>query len=103
MSFTGNEDHNIPLTTAADWTKNYRDANPGATKGHYFGKDILQTILAQSSCVGMRIYYASDDAGAKQLVIVGVDANENDLYNGVLGDRSIKCPPTCGINNPLNS
>lgn len=102
MSFTGNEDHSIPLSTAAAWTKNYRDTNPGTIKGHYFGKDIFQAILAQTNCVGVRIYYAIDDAGVKQLILVGVDANENDLYNGVLGDRSIKCPPTCGATNPLN-
>lgn len=103
MSFTGNEDHNIPLSTAANWTKNYRTANPGSTKGHFFGKDAIQAILTQNNCVGMRIYYALDETGKKQLIVVGTDASENDLFNGLLAERSIDCPPTCGINNPLNS
>jgi hypothetical protein len=103
MAFTGNEDHDFPLDTASAWTKNYRNANPGQVKGHYFGKADIEAILSQANCVGIRIYYANDDAGAKQLIVVGVLANEDDLYNGMIAERSIKCPPVCGVNNPLNS
>lgn len=103
MAFTGNEDHSFPLSTAAAWTKNYRDANPGQTKGHFFGKTAISDILGQTDCVGIRIYYALNDSGDKQLVITGVKANEDDLYNGMLAERSITCPQICGANNPLNS
>jgi hypothetical protein len=103
MAFTGQENHNISLADAAAWTKNYRKANPNAVQGHFFGKDAIAAILAQDSCVGMRIYYALDTAGVKQLIITGVTAEENDLYNGLLAERSIQCPPTCGGGNPLNS
>jgi len=103
MAFTGHEDHDIPLDTAAAWTKNYRDANPGAIKGHFFGKDAITAILSQTNCVGARFYYALDDDGKKQLIVVGTQANQDDLFNGLLAERSIDCPPTCGVNNPLNS
>lgn len=103
MAFTGNENHDFPLSTASDWTKNYRDANPGQTKGHYFGGAAISAILAQAGCVGIRIYYALDDAGEKQLIITGVEANEDDLYNGLLAERSVACPPKCGSANPINS
>jgi hypothetical protein len=103
MAFTGNEDHDFPLSTASEWTANYRNANPGQTKGHYFGKEAIQDILGQTNCVGIRIYYALDSDGKKQLIITGVTADENDLYNGLLAERSIQCPPNCGIANPLNS
>lgn len=103
MTFTGNEDHDIPLSTASEWTANYRSANPGQTLAHYFGKSAINAILNQDTCVGIRIYYALDDNGAKQLVLVGVDASGNDLYNGLLAERSFKCPPDCGAINPLNS
>lgn len=103
MAFTGNEDHDIPLATAAEWTANYRSANPGATKGHYFGKDEIDAVLNQQDCVGIRIYYALNDSGSKELVIVGVKANEDDMDGGLILDRSIKCPPTCGSSNSLNS
>ncbi len=102
MSFTGREDHSISLATAAAWTLKYRTANPGAVLAAFYGKDAIQAILNQANCVGIRIYYALDDNGAKQLIIVGVKADENDLYNGLLAERGIICPPFCGGGNPLN-
>ncbi len=103
MSFTGREDHSITLTTAAEWTRNYRTANPSATKGHFYGKNAIEAILAQEGCVGIRIYYAIDNTGAKQLVLVGATTAENDLYYGVLAERGAPCPTRCGANNPLNT
>ncbi len=103
MPFTGSENHSITLSQAAQWTRNYRIANPGQTLAHYFGKQAIIDILNQETCVGLRVYYALDDAGEKQLILVGVDANENDLFNGVLAERSVKCPQACGMLNPLNS
>lgn len=104
MSFTGNEDHDFPLQTASEWTANYRNSNPStATIAHYFGKTAIQNIFNQNGCVGMRIYYALDDSGNKQLIIVGVDSDGNDLYNGLLAERSFRCPSVCSSSNPLNS
>ncbi|MES2394908.1 MAG: hypothetical protein V4549_02845 [Bacteroidota bacterium] len=103
MSFTGKENHAITLEEAAVWTRNYRDANSGATKGHFYGKDAIQAIINQSGCVGIRIYYAIDNNGAKQLIIVGANTSENDLYTGLLAERSVPCPTRCGATNPLNS
>lgn len=102
--FTGNEDQRVSLDEARHMTKDYRDANAGSVLvlGHYFGKKILMDILAQETCVGVRTYYALKE-GKKELVIVGVDANENDLYQGIIGDRTYPCPPRCGDGNPLNS
>lgn len=104
MSFTGNENHDIPLATAAQWTKNYRDVNPStAIIAHYFGKQAISQVLAQTNCVGIRSYYAINADGVKELIIVGVDANGNDLYEGMILDRSFKCPQACSTSNPLNS
>lgn len=102
MSFTGHEDHNIDLATAAAWTANYRAAEPNGVKGHFYGKDAIQAILNQKNCVGIRIYYALDTLGAKQLIIVGATTAENDLYEGLLAERGSTCPPYCGGGNPLN-
>jgi hypothetical protein len=104
MSFTGNEDHSISLTAAAHLTANYRaSVATGSTIGHFFGKDAISDILAQTDCVGIRIYYGLKDDGEKQLVICGVTANGDDLYNGELAERSFICPTDCATNNPLNS
>ena len=103
MSFTGNEDHSITLAQASAWTANFRAAHPSAIKGHYFGGKAISDILAQTGCVGIRIYYAMDDDGVQQLIVVGVDANENDMCEGLLAERSMPCPPYCGNANCLNS
>jgi hypothetical protein len=95
MAFSGNENHTITLAEAADWTANYRTANANEIKAHFFGQNAIQSILDQDGCVGIRIYYALDDEGVKQLIIVGADTDQNDLYNGVLAERSWPCPPFC--------
>ncbi len=101
MAFTGNEGEELPLSTAAQWTANYRIENPNGVKAHFFGHVIIERILAQPGCVGIRCYYALDENGKQQLIIVGVDSNENDLYEGVIAERSFACPPFCPINSPL--
>jgi hypothetical protein len=93
--FTGDEGEEIPLSTASDWTANYRAAEPGETKAFFFGQQIISNILAQEDCVGIRIYYAIDDEGAKELVMVGVDENGNDQTEGIVADRAKPCPSYC--------
>ncbi|MCR9171794.1 MAG: hypothetical protein NXI10_04840 [bacterium] len=102
MSFDGTEGGSISLTAGAALTAEYRKQNPGETKGHFFGKDILQDILDQEGCMGIRMYYGLDQDGNKELVLVGADANENDLTS-LVADLSLPCPGVCGNANSLNS
>jgi hypothetical protein len=46
-------------------------------------------------------YSAANAAGALTLVIVGVDANGNDMTAGKIMNRLIKCPNDCPPNSPL--
>ena len=104
MPFTGKEEHEISLEEAKKLLTNYRKARPGAVKAHFFGRDIIDKILSQDGCVGVRIYYGFDDDEKPQLVLVGTDKDEKDLYNGIFGEVSRPCPPFCGPpNGPLNS
>lgn len=103
MAFNGNEGEVFPLATAAEWTAHYRQtAKVGSTIAHFFGKNILNSILAQEGCMGIRFYYALDENNAKQIIAVGADANERDMYNGIIAERSFLCPPYCDdSNSPL--
>lgn len=56
----GTEGDPIDLKIAATWTKNYRIMNPNETISHFFGNQILQQILNQPDCLGIRIYYANE-------------------------------------------
>jgi hypothetical protein len=98
---TGREGSPIKLDVAASWTKNYRDKHPGETLSQFFGKEILEKILAQENCLGIRFYYAHDKPlsswqrftvsvsnfilkvignidGEKHLIITGVVNDGND-------------------------
>ncbi|MCU0359740.1 MAG: hypothetical protein MUF75_03320 [Bacteroidia bacterium] len=103
MEFTGNESEQITKTEAIAWTTSYREAHPNSVRAHAFGKNKIQDLLNQSGCVGLRAYYAIDNTGAKQLVLVGVDQHGEDLYDGVILDRANPCPNDCAENSPLNS
>ncbi|MFQ5631911.1 MAG: hypothetical protein ACE5I1_24330 [bacterium] len=103
MAFTGNENHSISLQDAAKLAKNFRTAFPNTTKAHFFGRDAIEQILAQPGCVGIRANYGLNDQNEPQLVLVGTDANEHDMHQGVLLDASKPCPPYCGQDNTLNS
>jgi hypothetical protein len=104
MPFTGNENHQISLQDAAELTANFRNSHPiGTTIGLFYGKATIQSILNQPNCVGIRIYYAQDANNESTMVIVGTDANENDMENGILAEYGIKCPNNCSNPNSLNS
>jgi len=98
---TGDEGAAIELDEAIGLTKNYRHRNPKATVSQFFGNKILNRILQQDGCLGIRIYYANshqlsgwqsffvgvgnffikvvaDAEGEKKFVIVGVDENGED-------------------------
>jgi len=107
MSFTGNEGAFITLTDAATLTANYRSGQLNPTLGHFLGISKLQDLLAQTGCVGLRIYYGIDsETGSKEIVVVGVDEDENDILDGtepLILDQSVPCPTSCGASNDLNS
>lgn len=102
MAFDGTEGSEITLSEGATLTAEYRRLNSGATKAHFIGKDLINDILAQSECMGIRIYYGIDENGDKQLVIVGADGNEDDILD-IIADKSKPCPSYCGSTNDLNS
>ena len=93
----------IELEIAAVWTQNHREKHPGEVISHYFGRHILEDILAQDGCVGIRFYHAYDHDGKKHLVICGVQEDGNDqgqnhaqplVYK--TGDQSLPCPGSPG-------
>lgn len=102
MAFDGTEGSAITLSNGASMTNEYRQRNPGAVKGHFFGKEILNQILDQEGCMGIRMYYGLDEDGNKQLVIVGADSDENDMLD-LVADFSVPCPSACSTPNALNS
>ena len=108
--FTGTEDLKLDVEDAAALTKNYRDMLieeevEDECLGTYFSSAGIQSLLDQRDCVGIRVYFALNDDGSKNLVIVGVSADENDQLgddDACLGG-SLMCPPRSGRDTILNS
>lgn len=102
MGFNGTEGGAITLSEGAALTKEHRLRNPTALKARFFGKDILNQIINQEGCMGVRIYFGQDEDGNRELVLVGADSDENDMLN-LVADLSFPCPDTCSTPNDLNS
>ncbi|MBC5992669.1 hypothetical protein [Pontibacter cellulosilyticus] len=105
-TFNGSEGASIDRAEAAKWTANYRsrantETNGASVKAHFYGREILQKLLDQPGCMGIRMYYARDGKGQKQLVLVGADAEGNDMEDLVV-DSSKVCPPDCSTGGDLN-
>ncbi len=64
----------IALEKVRLWTNNYRRMNDkDITTSHFFGRGVIEKILRQTGCAGIRMHYAIDDRGHKQLILSGVD------------------------------
>src|ERR1700761_3960616 len=62
-----------------DFIKAYETAVPEGPRGFALGRHILERILAQPGCVGIRFHYAINDKGQKTVVYIGMDANGKDM------------------------
>ena len=78
---------------AQEFITAYEKAYPGENRGYHIGRNIIEQILAQPGCVGMRFYYGLNEDGVKTLVYVGIDAEGKDLVKRTVitanGDLSI--------------
>jgi hypothetical protein len=103
---TGKEGEEWDLKLAASWTKNHREKHPELAVSHFYGKEILQKILAQEGCMGIRFYHAYDHNGNKHLILAGATADGQDMLNTtaadgldahILGQAGQTCPgqPGC--------
>jgi hypothetical protein len=91
---TGSEGSPIELELAARWTRNYRENHPDETISQFFGKEILEKILAQKNCLGIRFYYAFDQpkGGKKHLIIAGVMSDGSDQIHAEAFEAKAAAP-----------
>lgn len=102
MSLDRNSSAVISLGEAVDFTHSFQLQNPDATKSFFAGSDKLKMILDQEGCIGIRMYNGYDTMTASaNLVLVGVDAEGEDISTGVILERLILCPHVCPKSSPL--
>jgi hypothetical protein len=97
MAFTTSDGEFISLQDAVSWTANHRNSSGyNGVKAQFYGKAKVAQILQQQGCVGLRVYYAIDDQGVPVLVLIGTDADGNDIESELILERGLSCPPNCG-------
>jgi len=81
--FTGRENHSVTILESIDFITNYR-AHPtlGRNTSCYFDRRAIESLIEQPDAVGLRYYYGLTDDNRKVLVLVGADAERQDLING---------------------
>ena len=80
-------------------------ANSGI-KAHAFGLDLINQIIGQTGCAGIRVWYGMDTNNRPQLYIVAVDGNGDDILttgNELVLDMSSPCPNFCPTTTSLES
>lgn len=92
----------IGLQEGIELVNAFREANPDATPGYYIGRNILDQVLSQPGCVGIRfrkcltnneehLVYTGVDADGKDILNFSVVTNTGDIenYDGIVADRVV--------------
>lgn len=103
--YDGSDAGPLDLNLAKSWVAKFKGSvGPDEIQSRYFGRDVIDQILAQQGCTGLRIYYAINDGGEKVLIISGVDSTGTDMLpvsptlvadENTLADASLPCPGYC--------
>lgn len=96
-TLSGTEGSEIDLKVAADWTQNHRHRNPGHVISQFFGQEILNKILQQPGCMGIRFYYANSKplTGWQRIVHKCFPKSEGEVHliiTGVTKDGKDQLP-----------
>ncbi|HEX8333264.1 MAG TPA: hypothetical protein VF622_11605 [Segetibacter sp.] len=116
-SFSPEVGEDIGYELGAKMIKTYFDQNQDDVLASFMGRNMIEAILAQPGVTGIRMFNAINDLGIRQLVLVGVDAEGNNILNyttvgdngevikkkGIVADRARICPPYCGDSTPETS
>jgi hypothetical protein len=70
-------------------------------RGGHFPREVIDQILAQPGCAGIRFYFGTKTDGSLALVLVGIDANEVDMTDGEIVENHFPCPPFCDATSSL--
>lgn len=102
MEINKNTGEQITLAQAQEMVNEFRKRYPDTTKGYFAGANHFDKILKQEDCIGLRIYNGYDkESDNTNLVIVGVNSNNEDMTKGYILDKAAACPPNCPKNNDL--
>lgn len=95
----------ITLETAQEWATNWRKNPDNIVKAFLIPSIDYSQLLEYDGVCDVRTYVGIDQTGMHKLMLVGVDADGNDLINDekeqFIYDFTEQCPKTCDIKSPL--
>ena len=109
-------EHFITHTEASQMTATFQAQKDTILDANYQGRDLIATcetfdraaidaLLSQPACVQVRIYYGMNANFEVHAIMVGVDANGDDLLpagpndpNQQIIEGGMRCPITCPRN-----
>lgn len=95
--------HAISLEEAVAMTNLYRSSIPeGMPLSEAFEIESVNTLLSQTGCTSLRIYYGKKTDGTIHAILVGVNKNGEDMTEGLLLEEGNRCPPFCPSDSVLN-
>lgn len=108
-SYTPDIGKDIGYEAGAKMIKRHFDQNPDDVIAHFMGRNVIEQILAQPGCIGIRTFHGLNEIGIRQIVIVGVDKTGSNILNitetrhgkayakpGIVMAQGKPCPPYCG-------
>jgi len=87
----------IGVELSTQMVKDYQKANPSDVRSYLIGRNIIDQILAQPGCVGIKFYNAYNEIGEKTLVYVGVDQNGKAIVEFKVVNSNGQLDSTKGI------
>jgi hypothetical protein len=113
--------HAISLDDAKEMISVYRANREAILSNEYKGQDILAyseafdvdailTLIANTLCRKMRIYYGMDETKKVHAILVAVDGNGKDILpldpgvpTPMIVEDGVRCPTLCPTPSDLNS
>ncbi len=97
---------NITEKIYQDRTTNYTRKYSNTISAHFFGYQIINSILSENGCVGIRMHLALNGTQVPQLLLIGADKNGKALLptssemsrtktDNTIADVSYPCPSYC--------
>lgn len=79
--FSAEAGENIGYDKAAKMVKNHYEHTQEEVFAHFMGRNIIEAILAQPGVVGISMFYGMNELGLQKPILVGVDAQGNNVLN----------------------
>jgi len=92
----------IKESRAIALTHTFQSKNPKTNKAYFIGSELIKKIMEQESCIGIRIYNGFDAENEENnKVLVGVNAEGEDMVEGLIADELVPCPDNCSRKSSL--